>query len=144
VTTADAAGNSIIRLPAGGRPKYAPHFAVAGKVGTILGPKGEVLTLAGFKHSGRCRAVDAGLSRPARAWNRKPVVRVGPRPDLFRVFARRLNLGGQRCKLMAAALPDDRERRRVPNQLECQVVRSAAPVTARHRRHAQQGAVHAS
>jgi len=100
VTTADAAGSSSIRLPPRRRPKQAPHFAVAWKIGTIVRPEREVFAFAWFKSRGggwpargiglvRRRIGDAGRARYG-----EPVVGVRPRPGLFWIFARRFDLRG--------------------------------------------------
>lgn len=144
MTTADTAGHWRIRLPARGRPKQAPHLAVARKIGTILRPEREVLAFTWFKHRGFASPARRRSGEPACARNGESVVRVRPRPDLFWVFAGRLDFGGQRRELMAAALADYRERLRVPDQLKRQVVLSAKPVTAGNSRYSKQRSIYAT
>jgi len=74
----------------------------------------------------------------------EPIVGIGPRPGLVGVFAGRLDLGGQRRELVAAALADDRERLGVLKQPERQVVRPSEPVTARNGRYSQQRSIYAT
>lgn len=144
MTTADTASHSRISLPARGRPKQAPHLAVAWKIGTILRPEREVLAFAWFEHRGFARPARRRSAEPGGARNGEPVVRVRPGPDLLWVFAGRLDLGSQRRELVTAALADYRERLRVPDQLERQVVRLTKPITAGNSRYPKQRSVYAT
>jgi hypothetical protein len=63
---------------------------------------------------------------------------------LLGILAGRLHLGGERCQLMTAPLPDDRERLMVSQQRQRHVVWPARPVTARNGGDAQQGSINAT
>lgn len=81
-------------------------------------------------------------ARPGR--NREPVVRIGPRGSLAGIRASGLNLSRQRRQLMAAALPDDRERLPVKREPERDLIRHAGLVMARDRRYAEQRSIYAA
>jgi hypothetical protein len=68
---------------------------------------------------------------------REPVVRIWPAGHLFGIFPRRLHLSGQRGKLVATSLTDDREWLVIPDQPQRHVIGPAGPIMAWDCRHAQ-------
>jgi hypothetical protein len=127
-------GTGAVPEPDRARAQHAPQLAAARQVRAIARPEREVLGLAG-QVAGRMRA--GWVQRGPGGRGREAVVWIWPRRRLPRVSARTVEPVRQQGKLVAAALPDRRERNRVPGQGQGDLIRLACPVTACDRCHGQ-------
>jgi hypothetical protein len=114
-------------------PQQTPELARAWHVTPVPGPQREVLMIAGQVTGSR-----------AAAGGGEPVVRVRPRRSLLGIEAGGSYPPGQLGKLIAAALPDGRERHRVPGQIERDLIRLPCLVPASHGLHGQHGTINAT
>jgi hypothetical protein len=74
----------------------------------------------------------------------EPVVRVRPGHGQFGIGPGAGQLVGQQRELMAAALPDGRERDSVSSQIQRDLEWPPGPVPARDRRYGQHGTIYAT